>query len=95
VTADHGGVGESHADVTRPENYRIPFFAWGAGVPAGKDLYAINQETYQDPGTQRPTYEGPQPIRNGDLANLVTDALDLPAMPGSQMNSDQRLTVFG
>jgi predicted AlkP superfamily pyrophosphatase or phosphodiesterase len=95
VTADHGGINESHADVTRPENYRVPFLAWGAGVPAGKDLYAINPGSYRDPGTGRPTYEGPQPIRNGDLANLVTDALDLPAIPGSQINVDQRLTVFG
>ena len=97
LVADHGGRldREGHADVTDPANYRVPFLVWGAGVRAGEDLYTLNVEAYRYPGTGRPSYDGPQPIRNGDLANLVTDALDLPAMPGSQINVDQRLTVFG
>ena len=38
LTSDHGGRldRESHSDITEPENYRIPFLAWGAGVPAGE-----------------------------------------------------------
>ena len=97
LTADHGGRldREGHADVTDPANYRIPFLAWGAGIPAGEDLYVRNAQAYAYPGTSRPTYDGPQPIRNGDLANVVGDALDLPGTPGSQINPDQRLAVFG
>ena len=96
LTADHGGRldREGHSDPTDPANYRVPFLAWGVGVPAGEDLYTLNVEAYRYPGTGRPPYDGPQPIRNGDLANLVTDALDLPGTPGSQVNSEQRLTVF-
>ena len=96
LTADHGGRldREGHSDVTDPENYRVPFLAWGAGIPAGEDLYTLNLEAYRYPGTGRPGYDGAQPIRNGDLANLVGDALDLPGTPASQLNAGQRLDVF-
>ena len=96
LTADHGGRldREGHSDVTDPENYRVPFLAWGAGIPAGEDLYTLNEEAYRYPGTGRPGYDGAQPIRNGDLANLVGDALDLPGTPASQLNAGQRLDVF-
>jgi hypothetical protein len=97
LTADHGGRldREGHADITDLANYRVPFLAWGAGIPAGEDLYVLNAQAYSYPGTSRPPYNGPQPIRNGDLANLVGDALDLPGTPGSQINAGQLLTVFG
>jgi predicted AlkP superfamily pyrophosphatase or phosphodiesterase len=94
VTADHGGLGSNHSDPTRLADYRIPFLAWGPGVPKGKDLYALNP-TFLDPGRSRPGYNGPQPIRNGDVANLVTDVLDLPAVPGSSLDRPQTLTVLG
>ena len=94
LTADHGGQGESHSDPTQLANYRIPFMAWGPGVTAGRNLYSINP-AYRDPGSTRTSYHGHQPIRNGDLANLVTDVLDLPPVPGSQLNHRHRLTVFG
>lgn len=95
LTADHGGKldREGHSDITA-ENYRVPFLAWGAGIPAGEDLYVLNMQAYTYPGTSRPLYDGPQPIRNGDLGNLVADILDLPGTPGSQLNSGQQLTVF-
>ena len=80
LTADHGGDGASHSDQTKIANYQIPFIAWGPGVPAGRDLYAINDDRRR-PGTARTTYEGPQPIRNGELANLATDVLGLPEGP--------------
>ncbi|HEY5787816.1 MAG TPA: alkaline phosphatase family protein [Microlunatus sp.] len=94
VTADHGGDGASHSDQTKIANYQIPFFAWGPGVPAGRDLYAMN-DTRRSPGTARTTYDGPQPIRNGDLGNLATDVLGLPDIPGSQFDADQDLVIFG
>ena len=94
LTADHGGDGVSHSDQTKIANYQIPFFAWGPGVPAGRDLYAMN-DTRRNPGTARTTYEGPQPIRNGDLGNLATDVLGLPDIPGSQFDADQDLVIFG
>ena len=93
VTSDHGGLGFSHADATKPVNYTVPFFVWGAGVPAGRDLYALNSDR-KSPGTSRPTYAAvPQPIRNAEAANLVTELLRLPAVPGSRINTTQTLDV--
>lgn len=65
---------------------------WGPGVAAGRDLYAINP-TYRTPGAARTSYSGRQPIRNGDLADLVTDVLDLPLVPGAEFNRARALTV--
>ena len=78
VTSDHGGKGVSHDMPTVFANYRVPFIVRGPGVPAGADLYDLNP-TYQDPKRSRPTYDGPQPIRNGDVANLVTSISRPPA----------------
>lgn len=92
LTADHGGRGERHIDPTRRANYRVPFMVWGASIDPGTDLYSVNPAR-RDPGPRRTTYAGTQPIRNGELANLVTDLLDLPAVPGSRFDSRQRLRV--
>ena len=91
LTADHGGPpGEKgHDDASDVENYRIPFVVWGRGIrPA--DLYELNPD-YADPGTGRPAYGGPQPVRNGDLANLVTELLGLGPVPGSELDAGQDL----
>ncbi len=59
------------------------------------DLYDLNTAIYADPGRRRPTYDAAlQPIRNGAVANLVTEVLGLPAVPGSQINADQDLGIF-
>lgn len=94
LTADHGGRGATHSRPARLQNYRIPFMAWGPGVAAGRNLHALNP-TFRGPGNSRPSYSGEQPVRNGDLANLVTDALDLPKVPGSELNARRTLNVFG
>ena len=93
VTADHGGVPGTmaHIDRTRSENYTIPFVVWGPGIARG-DLYDLNPD-YRDPGGGRPSYDGPQPVRNGDVANLVTDLLGLGAVPGSLFDTAQDLDV--
>ncbi|MDZ5619935.1 alkaline phosphatase family protein [Nocardioides bizhenqiangii] len=93
VTADHGGVPEmtSHSDRRRPENYTIPFVVWGPGITPG-DLYALNPD-YQDPGNGRPRYVGPQPVRNGNVANLVTDLLGLDPVPRSLFGDEHDLDV--
>jgi hypothetical protein len=93
LTSEHGGAGRDHTDKTRLANYRVPFLVQGPGVPAGADLYAMNPG-YQDPAGDRVSYQGPQPIRNGFVANLVTTVLGLPAIPGSEFNSRQDFTVF-
>ena len=93
LTADHGGRGAGHKDPSKLDNYRVPFMAWGPGVPANRNLYSMNP-TYRSPGTSRPGYQGKQPIRNGDVGNLVTDVLDLPPIPGSEFNRARTLDVF-
>jgi hypothetical protein len=94
LTADHGGSGgPTHSDPSDLQNFRIPFMAWGPGVAAGGDLYGLNP-SYSSPGASRPSYRGKQPIRNADLANLATDALDLPRVPGSEFDSPRTLDVF-
>ena len=93
VTADHGGMPGTteHLDRDRPENYTIPFLVWGPGITPG-DLYALNPD-YRDPGDGRPGYAGPQPVRNGDVANLVTDLLGLDPVPGSEFDAGHELDV--
>jgi hypothetical protein len=67
--------------------------AWGPGVAAGRNLYGFNP-SFRDPGASRTSYRGKQPIRNADLANLTTDALDLPQVPGSEFDRPRTLDVF-
>lgn len=93
VTSDHGGSGGSHSDPRRLVNYRIPFVVWGVGVARGTDLYDLNPD-YRDPGRRRTRYGATrQPVRNGDVTNLVTDLLGLAAVRGSGSNRAQDLDV--
>lgn len=92
VTADHGGEGPGHGNPARAADFTIPFFAWGAGVPAGADLYDLNPAR-RDPGDSRPPYGVTPPVRNGDLANLATSLLGLGPVPGSVFDRDQSLRV--
>jgi predicted AlkP superfamily pyrophosphatase or phosphodiesterase len=93
LTSDHGGRGKSHSDRTQYVNYRVPFLAWGAGVAAGEDLYALNPD-YADPGRTRPAYTNArQPVRNAAVADLALDLLGLPPVPGSTIDADQDLDV--
>jgi hypothetical protein len=93
VTSEHGGYKRDHTDATLLENYRVPFIVWGPGVARGANLYELNPH-YTGPGARRAGYDGPPPIRNAFLANLVTMALRLPAVPGSRFNREQDLNVF-
>jgi Type I phosphodiesterase / nucleotide pyrophosphatase len=93
LTADHGGRGASHYRAGKLQNFRIPFMAWGPRVPAGRNLYSLNQ-SFRSPASHRTSYRGQQPIRNGDLANVATDALDLPRVPSSEFDSPQTLDLF-
>ncbi len=87
LTTHHGGRGADHSVATRLANYRIAFMVAGPGVAAGADLYDLNPDDYRDPGRRRTTYRRPlQPVRNGDVANLALDLLDLDAVPGSEHN---------
>ena len=94
LTADHGGRGAAHYTASKLQNYRIPFMAWGPGVPAGRDLYRLSSSA-ANPGISRTDYRGKQPIRNADIANVATDALDLPRVPGSEFDSRRTLDLFG
>lgn len=94
LTSDHGGLGTSHSAVGDRVNYTIPLMVWGRGIAAGADLYAMNPD-YADPGTARPRYAADrQPVRNAVVGNLAADLIDLPRIPGSQMNSRRDLLVL-
>ena len=59
----------------------------------GADLYALNPD-FKDPGTRRTSYTADrQPVRNGDVANLVTDLLGLARVAGSELDAAQNLDV--
>ena len=90
LTSDHGGLPGEKATTTRATWRTTGSRSWsGAGDPARRPL-RLNPD-YADPGTGRPAYDGPQPVRNGDLANLVTELLDLGPVPGSELDADQDL----
>lgn len=84
LTADHGGGGlaRNHSDPTLLRNYKIPFLVWGAGVTRGANLYTLDPVRVS-PGTGRPDYAARPPVRNLDLASLVTTLLGYPAVPGA------------
>lgn len=91
LTSDHGGRGAGHSAPNRRANYTVPFMVWGPEVARGASLYAINP-TYSNPRRTQTTYDN-SPIRNGDVANLALDLLELPPVPGSEHNQAQDLEV--
>ena len=100
LTTDHGGGGEApsnHVVASFPINFTVHLHAWGPGIPAGADLYALNEKTRLRPDPkENPEYSldtATMPIRNGDLGNLALDLLGLSAIPGSWVNHDQTLEV--
>ena len=96
LTADHGGAGTNHDhdDPTVPANYTVPFYVWGPGVMDGANLYRLNPGSRLDPGTNRPPYSDPvQPIRNGEVANVVLKLLGLGPVPGSTIGAAQDLAL--
>ncbi|TQK70046.1 alkaline phosphatase family protein [Nocardioides sp. SLBN-35] len=93
LTSDHGGIPgtRNHGVKTNREDYRVPFAFWGSGVP-NTDLYALNPGRAK-PGRTRPGFgASPQPIRNGEVANVSLDILGLGAVPDSLWDRDQDLT---
>ncbi len=93
ITADHGGRGaHGHSAVAKPDDYRVPFVVDGPTARPGSDLYALNAD-YGDPGAGRPSYDGSQPVRNGDLADLAMRLLGLPPVPGSIFGAHDQLDV--
>jgi predicted AlkP superfamily pyrophosphatase or phosphodiesterase len=94
LTADHGGApgAHGHFDAGAIANYRIPFLVWGADVAAGRNLYALNPER-TNPRERRPHYRAAPPIRNTDLASLVTTLLGQGAVPGGRLPGTRPLHV--
>lgn len=94
LTADHGGYDRTHLDPSRREGFTVPFYVWGPGVFPGADLYTLNPASRENPGTNRPPYSAhPQPIRNGEAANVVLGLLGLGPVPGSTLNNLQDLAL--
>jgi len=75
------------------ESYRVPMFITGPGVPAASDLYGLNPSLAY-PGKDQVGYSGAQPLRVGDLANLITRTLGLPPIPGATHDPEQLFQVF-
>lgn len=92
LTADHGGNEDGHFAATEPDHFTVPFAVWGAGVTPGADLYALNPERTH-PGDGRPAYRDAPPIRNTDVASLVTTLLGLPKVKGGQLRGTTPLEV--
>lgn len=93
LTADHGGLGAGHSDQTKAADYTVPFVVWGPGVAPG-DLYDASPDL-ADPGTARPTYDGAQPVRNCDLADVASSVLLLDAVPGSTCDANGEIAPLG
>ena len=93
VTGTGGAQEASGSSRTSPESYKVPMWVTGPGVPAASDLYGLNP-ALASPGSEQVGYSGAQPIRVGDIANLVMRTLRLPPVPGSTMDPEQRFQVF-
>lgn len=93
LTSDHGGHGPAHDKATELDNFRIAFMARGSAVDRGVDLYEINA-AYRNPGTRRTAYGTRRPpVRNGMIANLALDLLDLSPVEGSEFDVDMDLRL--
>jgi hypothetical protein len=93
VVTGTGGAQKAKGSAKWKESYRVPMWVTGPGVPVASDLYGLNPSLVS-PGKDQVGYSGAQPIRVGDLANLVTRTLGLPPVPGSTMDPEQRFQVF-
>ena len=93
VTGTGGAQKKSGSSRRWAESYRVPMWVTGPGVPAGSDLYGLNP-ALTSPGKEQVGYSGVQPIRVGDVANLVMRTLGLPPVPGSTIDPEQRFQVF-
>jgi len=92
--ADHGGTGTSHGDAAVLTNYRVPFYAWGPGIPAGRVCYLMNPASRLDPGISRPTIcRRRSPSGTARRANVALDLLGIGAVPGSTARPAQDLFV--
>lgn len=93
VTSDHGGAPPDHYDPERRANFTVPYIVAGPGVAASADLYDLNPD-YRDPGRRRTSYGAQRPpVRNGDVANLVTHLLGLDPVSGSRHGATHDLDV--
>lgn len=93
VVTGTGGAQRAKASASWAQSYTVPMWVTGPGVLPGSDLYALNP-ALASPGRTQPPYSGAQPVRVGDLANLVTRSLGLPPVPGSTMDPEQRFSAF-
>lgn len=91
LTADTGGHGHSTKG-RASDNYRVPIGVVGPAVARG-NLYSLSTPSYQDPAGARGGLGSGGAVRNGDVANLVTTVLGLPAL--GTLDPTQSLNVFG
>ena len=92
LTADHGGTAQATA--TPPDGHTSRSRSWsGARVSRTEPTCIGSTPAGGLQELRAPGYQGAQPIRNGDLANLATSLLGLPAVPGSTFNHGQGLRV--
>lgn len=85
LTSDHGGLSgaKEHEAYFERENFTIPFYVWGPGIPAGADLYDLNATSRKNPGVLNPS---------GDpTLALPIDLPAGPALPEVAPSADFRL----
>jgi len=84
LTSDHGGGGGGeffHNDYTNPLNNTIPFYIWK------------NDGSLRNNNSLENMINKGVVIRNGDVANFVTNALKLGDVPGSSMKALSDLKI--
>ncbi len=90
VGVDDIGSGTGHGTASDPANYTIPLGIWLCDGQPAVDMYALASDRV-DPGSTNPSDPpgGAQPLRNADVANIVTALTGLPRVDASVFDIDE------
>lgn len=93
LTSDHGGFKQDHNDNKIKENFTIPFYIYLKDYDKKIDLYSLCDNRYKPNKNINPSIKQiKQPIRNGDIANLVLQLQGImKEIDGSNINTDKSI----